>query len=60
MYIPPVFQLEQKKEKTEEAKLSAKYGKVKPGGSDFLRKRLNKGVSIIEISLASLVFIARI
>ena len=37
----------------EEAKFSAKYGKVKPGGSDFLRKRLNKGVSIsaaLEIS----------
>ncbi|XP_022107731.1 cAMP-regulated phosphoprotein 19-like [Acanthaster planci] len=35
-------------EKTEEAKLAAKYGKLKPGGSDFLRKRLNKGVKYFD------------
>ncbi|XP_038072705.1 cAMP-regulated phosphoprotein 19-like [Patiria miniata] len=35
-------------EKMEEAKLSAKYGKLKPGGSDFLRKRLNKGVKYFD------------
>lgn len=34
-------------EKTEEAKLKARYPHLgqKPGGSDFLRKRLQKGVS---------------
>ncbi|XP_071794736.1 cAMP-regulated phosphoprotein 19-B-like [Asterias amurensis] len=35
-------------EKAEEAKLNAKYGKVKPGGSDFLRKKLNKGVKYFD------------
>lgn len=34
-------------EKVEEAKLKARYPHLgqKPGGSDFLRKRLQKGVS---------------
>lgn len=34
-------------EKAEEAKLKARYPHLgqKPGGSDFLRKRLQKGVS---------------
>ncbi len=35
-------------EKAEEAKLNAKYGKSKPGGSDFLRKKLNKGVKYFD------------
>ncbi|XP_053321561.1 cAMP-regulated phosphoprotein 19 isoform X1 [Spea bombifrons] len=35
-------------EKAEEAKLKARYPHLgpKPGGSDFLRKRLQKGVSV--------------
>lgn len=35
-------------EKAEEAKLKARYPHLgqKPGGSDFLRKRLQKGVSL--------------
>jgi hypothetical protein len=39
-------------EKAEEAKLKARYPHLgqKPGGSDFLRKRLQKGVSCVESS----------
>lgn len=39
-------------EKAEEAKLKARYPNLghKPGGSDLLRKRLQKGVSNIFIS----------
>lgn len=38
-------------EKAEEAKLKARYPHLgqKPGGSDFLRKRLQKGVSNLEL-----------
>lgn len=50
---PSVFQDMQEKEtvtpeRAEEAKLKAKYPNLgqKPGGSDFLMKRLQKGVSI--------------
>uniref|UniRef100_A0A8C5UX95 Alpha-endosulfine n=1 Tax=Microcebus murinus TaxID=30608 RepID=A0A8C5UX95_MICMU len=40
-------------ERAEEAKLKAKYPSLgqKPGGSDFLMKRLQKGVSIISYLL---------
>uniref|UniRef100_A0A8C9DSS8 Alpha-endosulfine n=1 Tax=Prolemur simus TaxID=1328070 RepID=A0A8C9DSS8_PROSS len=40
-------------ERAEEAKLKAKYPSLgqKPGGSDFLMKRLQKGVSIISYPL---------
>ena len=48
VFISFLFQLSP--EKAEEAKLNAKYGKVKPGGSDFLRKKLNKGVSVTRVS----------
>lgn len=36
-------------EKAEEAKLKARYPNLgaKPGGSDFLRKRLQKGVCLL-------------
>lgn len=36
-------------EKSEEAKLKARYPNLggKPGGSEFLRKRLQKGVSFL-------------
>lgn len=36
-------------EKAEEAKLKARYPNLgnKPGGSDLLRKRLQKGVSLL-------------
>lgn len=39
-------------EKAEEAKLKARYPHLgaKPGGSDFLRKRLQKGVSLLNSS----------
>ena len=39
-------------EKVEEAKLKTRYPHLgaKPGGSDFLRKRLQKGVSLLNLS----------
>ncbi|XP_061077297.1 cAMP-regulated phosphoprotein 19-like isoform X2 [Conger conger] len=35
-------------EKAEEAKLKARYPGVKPGGSDLLRKRLQKGTKYFD------------
>lgn len=52
-YVCGVFQEVQDKvispEKAEEAKLKARYPNLgnKPGGSDLLRKRLQKGVSYV-------------
>ncbi|XP_016117888.1 cAMP-regulated phosphoprotein 19-like [Sinocyclocheilus grahami] len=42
-------------EKLEEAKLKSKYPHLgnKPGGSDLLRKRLQKGVRFIQCSLSA-------
>lgn len=44
-------------EKAEEAKLKARYAGLgaKPGGSDFLRKRLQKGVGIMVKPLSYLI-----